>query len=196
MSIAIEQVSSDDLSAYASIPIAFQVRSVLEISPIGGGLAGLRLQEVRVEPPYIKDYDASADGGPERWSERFDISNWAFFLARDGERVLAGATVAVDTPGLFMLGGRKDLAVLWDIRVLPDLRRTGIGAELFRCAVKWSGERACTQLKIETQNVNVPACRFYAKQGCELGEINRYAYAGNPNAAHEVMLIWYLDLDI
>jgi hypothetical protein len=60
--------------------------------------------------------------------------------------------------------------------------------------VDWSRERKCTHLKIETQNVNVPACRFYAKQGCRLGAIDRYGYAGHPQVGHETMLIWYLDL--
>ena len=49
-------------------------------------------------------------------------------------------------------------------------------------------------MKIETQNVNVPACRFYAQQGCHLGAILRYGYAGCPEVAHEAMLLWYLDL--
>ena len=93
-----------------------------------------------------------------------------------------------------MLVGRKDLAVLWDIRVHPDRRRSGIGTQLFKHAVKWAQSRGCTQLKIETQNINVPACEFYVKQGCHLGEINRYGYAGHQDVQHEVMLIWYLDL--
>ena len=50
------------------------------------------------------------------------------------------------------------------------------------------------QVKIETQNVNVPACRFYSKQGCHLGEYNRYAYVGRPEVAREVMLVWYLNI--
>jgi len=49
-------------------------------------------------------------------------------------------------------------------------------------------------LKVETQNINVPGCRFYAKQGCELGAIHRYGYAGCPDIAHEAMLFWYLEL--
>jgi hypothetical protein len=40
----------------------------------------------------------------------------------------------------------------------------------------------------------VGACRFYAKQGCELGGIHVYGYAGCPQVAHETMLLWYLDL--
>jgi streptothricin acetyltransferase len=54
-------------------------------------------------------------------------------------------------------------------------------------------------LAIETQSNNVPACRFYASQGCRLGAIHRFAYArfgddpGNL-VARETMMIWYLEL--
>jgi GNAT superfamily N-acetyltransferase len=93
-----------------------------------------------------------------------------------------------------MLEGRGDLAVLWDIRVRPERRGQGIGPALLRGAADWARQRGCTQLKIETQNVNAPACRFYASQGCELGVIHRHAYAGQPHVAHETMLIWCLRL--
>jgi hypothetical protein len=46
-------------------------------------------------------------------------------------------------------------------------------------------------LKAETQNINVPACRLYAKHGFVLGVINRYAYAALPD---EVELIWCKEL--
>ena len=65
---------------------------------------------------------------------------------------------------------------------------------LFRHAADWTRCKGFRLLKIETQNINLPACRFYLKQGCRLGEINRYAYATDPEVAHEVMLVWYLDL--
>ena len=55
-------------------------------------------------------------------------------------------------------------------------------------------KQGCKQLKIEAQNNNVPACRFYAARGCHLGAIDRYAYAHNPRLADETMLIWYLEL--
>ena len=73
-----------------------------------------------------------------------------------------------------MLNGRSDLGVLWDIRVHPDSRHCGIGTRLFEYAAAWLRERGGVLMKVETQNVNVPACRFYAKQECLLGEVNRY----------------------
>ena len=46
-------------------------------------------------------------------------------------------------------------------------------------------------MKVETQNINVPACRFYARMGCELGTIDRFAY---PDLPGETQLLWHLDL--
>jgi GNAT superfamily N-acetyltransferase len=195
MDLKIEQVGTDRLADYARIPIAFEVTHHLSVEPTEGGLGGFRLREERVECPYVKDYDDSEEGGPDRWVEHFDLTNFAVFLATEGGRNIGGATVAFDTPDLHILAGRRDLAVLWDIRVLPGRRRAKIGTRLFKHAAGWAGSKGCRMLKIETQNINLPACRFYLKQGCHLGEINRYAYAATPSVAHEVMLVWYLDLD-
>jgi len=105
---------------------------------------------------------------------------------------VGAAAVAFDTTGVFLLEARRELAVLWDIRVRPEAR--GAGILLFRHAAEWSKRHGCTQMKIETQNVNVPACRFYQRMGACLGEIHRHGYAAIPAVAHEVMLKWYLDL--
>jgi GNAT superfamily N-acetyltransferase len=90
-----------------------------------------------------------------------------------------------------MLEDRQDTAVLWDIRVAAEARRQGVGAALFRAVEKWAVAHGCRLLKVETQNINVPACRFYAKQGCVLGAIHRFAYPEFPN---ETQLLWYKKL--
>ena len=92
-----------------------------------------------------------------------------------------------------MLDGRQDLAVLWDLRVQPQARGQGVGRSLFAQAVAWSKARGCAQMKIETQNTNVRACRFYAAQGARLGDMRRFAYRAEPSIAQEVQLIWYFD---
>ena len=90
-----------------------------------------------------------------------------------------------------MLEGRSDLAVLWDIRVQPDARRSGVGSALFEAAERWSREQGCAQLKVETQNTNAPACRFYQRHGCRLARVNRNAY---PTLPEEIQLLWYKEL--
>jgi len=199
VSMEIREHGADVLSApeYGRIPIRYRVESTFRIEPVDGGLGGLSLREERVDEPYDKDYD---EGNPaarfQRW-HRWDLSNWRVFLARscgrDGGDVVGGAVVAFNTDGVHLLEGRKDLAVLWDIRVRPKRRRQGIGAELLRRAADWARGRGCTRLKIETQNVNVPACRFYASQGCHLGGMNCYGYEPGP-CEFETVLMWYLDL--
>jgi ribosomal protein S18 acetylase RimI-like enzyme len=186
------EVRDEPLSAiaeYASISIAFQARRILSLDAVDGGIGGFTLSERAVEP-YVKDYDAH-DGGPARWAERFDLSSWGLLGARAGGRLVGGAAVAWGTPEVMMLEGRGDLAVLWDLRVAPEARGQGVGTALIRAAEGWAAARGCGQLKVETQNVNLPACRFYARQGCVLGGIHRFAYPGLP---HEVQLLWYRQL--
>jgi GNAT superfamily N-acetyltransferase len=189
----IEQVSAAELARYASIPARFEVRSILRVEVIEEGLGGIRLTEAGVESPYTKDYDAYGET-PEDWPRLFDVSRWAFFLAIAGGQAAGAAAVAFNTNGVHMLEGRTDLSVLWDIRVHHDWRGKGVGSKLFSRGVAWSRERGCKQMKIETQNVNVPACRFYASQGAVLGGINRFGYFGQPQVGDEVMLLWYIDL--
>ena len=49
-------------------------------------------------------------------------------------------------------------------------------------------------MKIECQNNNVQACKFYHKQGAILGKIDAYAYYKDIDIRDEVQLIWYLEL--
>ena len=167
-----------------------KVNSKFELYKVDGGLGGITFKEVEVTE-YIKDL--SLYDKPLEWSKRFDISNWGFFIAYYNDLPIGGATLAYDTEGVNMLSNRKDITVLWDLRVAPEYKSKGIGSKLFSFAVNWSKERNCKQIKIETQNNNVPACKFYAKQGAILAEINEYAYYGEDD--DEVMFIWYLNLE-
>jgi ribosomal protein S18 acetylase RimI-like enzyme len=179
------------LPHYGSVPIAFRVESRFRVECIRGGLGGLMLVEEPV-PPYVKDYDTDPNEGPSRWPARWDIRHWGILSAFDGTRRVGGAAVAWNTGRVNLLEGRPDVAALWDLRVHPEYRGRGVGHRLFTHALAWARERQCRRFKVETQNVNVPACRFYARQGCELGVIDRYAYAAD--APDEVQLLWYKDV--
>jgi len=115
-------------------------------------------------------------------------------MAYDGERPVGAAAVASRDKTANMLDGRDDLAVLWDIRVDDAYKHQGVGQTLFDMVVKWSREQGLVQLKIECQNNNVPAVKFYHKQGAVLTAVNEYAYFNEPEYRHEAMLIWMLDL--
>ncbi len=180
-----------NLAQHAEVPIAFVVERMLDVSVVHGGLGGFVLSEVAVEDPWIKDYDAVKGEGPTRWPKLFDVSNWGLIAAHEDERREGGAVVAFNSPAVNMLEGRSDLAVLWDIRVRPEARSAGTGTALFRAVEAWARARGCRSLKIETQNINVPACRFYRRMGCTLGSIDRYGYAELPG---EVRPMWFKNL--
>lgn len=189
--VVIRRESTAALEEYARVPIAFEVSRVFDLTPSPEGPGGFGLCERVLAAPYVKDYDAREGVSPRRLAQNFDMSKWGVFAAHRGGARVGGAIVAFDTPGVEMLEGRRDLAVLWDLRVAPDARGQGVGSALFRAAEAWAVARGCRQIKVETQNVNVPACRFYARQGCALGGVDRFAY---PDLPGEVRLLWFKDL--
>jgi GNAT superfamily N-acetyltransferase len=178
--IDVTEESFDSLAEYAAIPISFEVRRVLDVPSMTEHVVGT---------PYVKDYDMLEP--PTDWPARFDLSRWTLLVARvDGRRV-GGAAIAFGAPGVELFDGRRHVAMLWDLRVVPELRGQGVGTTLFRAAEGWAATKGCTSLEVETQDINVPACRFYARMGCALGAIRPHAYAAFPD---EVQLIWQKQL--
>ena len=191
MDFRIEEESIDVLAEYGQVPIVFEVKKPLSRRTRRRWLGGIQLIEEPVDPPYIKDYDHS--GGPERWTRRtWDLSRWIIVAAYREQERIGGALVAFHSEGLDYCEGREDLAGLWDIRVRPEYQGRGVGRALFQRAETCAKKRGCTQLKIETQNINVPACRFYARMGAKLGQVHLYAY--HTEGLDEVQLTWYKDL--
>jgi ribosomal protein S18 acetylase RimI-like enzyme len=159
MEIQLVEESAANLAELALIPIAFQVDRVLDVAARDGG-TGFVLTERRIASPYIKDYDAIEGNHPSRWGMRFDTSRWGWIGARSGDGRIGAAVIAVNA--------ESSEAVLWDLRVLTEARGQGIGSTLFRAAEAWATSRGFRELRVETQNINVPACRFYERQGCGL----------------------------
>ena len=164
------------LPEHATISIAFEVRERLD--------ADRREHTWAVDPPYVKDYDAVPGNDPASWPGRFDVSRWLFIAARlDGRRV-GGAVVAPHTP-------TPSVATLWEIRVAPAHRRSGVGRALLEAAEVYARQRGCRVMRVETQDINVAACQLYAKGGYALTQVRRGAY---PEFPLEVQLMWQRDL--
>ena len=175
----------------ADVPIAFAVREVLDVVAVDRGLGGLRLVSRALDAPWVKDYDAEPGNHPSAWPSRFDVRGWHVIGAwRDGVRV-GGAVAVHGEPGLDVLGGDARAAALWDLRVAPAARGGGVGTALLEAAAAWARGHGARRLVVETQNVNVPACRFYARRGCTLAAIRCGAY---PELPDEAQLLWELAL--
>lgn len=175
------------LAAYCAISIGFKVSSEFVVEERG---IGFDLVERAVEP-WMKDYDTFAGASPEVLPARFDITEWPILSAWiSGERV-GGALLAWRTPGIDLLEGRDDLVVVWDLRITEGWRGFGIGRMLWERAESWGREHGGSTIKVETQNTNVGACRFYERMGCDLRRVDRHAYEDAPG---ESQLLWYKDL--
>jgi ribosomal protein S18 acetylase RimI-like enzyme len=191
MDVEILPVNRKTLEIYCTIPAHFEVDSFIEVDVIEDGFGGMVFHEEQVSKPYMKYYGENEE--PMQWLN-FNTDNWVIFLVKQEKKTIGGLTIACKTPEIRMLNGRNDLADVWDIRVHPDYRHSGVGTKLFKNAIVWSKNNDYRQICVETQNVNVKACRFYFKQGCNLGAINRYAYYGTKGLENEVQLIWFKDL--
>ena len=73
----------------------------------------------------------------------------------------------------------------------PDARGQGLGSALVEAAERRARDRGARSLRVETQDVNVPACRLYHAQGFRLERATPGAYAELPN---EVQLLWHKPL--
>ncbi len=188
MKIEVLQHGVERLAEYAAVSIAFRVSEVLDLDAIAAVSGGDPIPTRPVAAPYIKDYDAVPGDAPLDWPGRFDVSRWTFLAALvEGIRVGCATLIAHD-PAVDLLDGRDDLARLWDLRVAPEFRHRGVASALLAAAEESAEAQGIRTLMVETQNVNVPACRFYARQGFVLGAVNRGAY---PDLPHEVQLLWY-----
>jgi len=184
MTFEIREEPGAALEEVARIPMSFEVRSVLDVVSVEDEF---RLSERPVAAPYVKDYDAIPGEGPASWARRFDVLRWGLLGAHLGSERVGAAVVAFDTPGLDLLHGRRDVALLWDLRVSPHARRRGIGAALVAAAEAWARGRGCRALEVETQNVNTPACRLYTRRGFTLRSVDRNAY---PDLPGEIQFLW------
>lgn len=187
MTIEIKEQDLTNVLDYRKIPIAFEVGSVLEVTENRQIPGKFILTERTLNLRYVKNYDAIEGERPVDWARRFDVSSWRMFTAQIDDRQVGGAVIAVNTPDFMMMAGRGDLALIWDLRVSPETRGRGVGRALFRAAENWARDQGCCYLRVETQHLNVAACRFYEAQGFELIEANREAYRESPD---EVQLIW------
>jgi len=81
-------------------------------------------------------------------------------------------------------------AFIEDLGICRDYRRQGIGKRLLEHAIAWAEQHRLIGLALETQDVNVLACRFYARNGFVIGGVDTMLYS-KFSTAHEKAIFWY-----
>lgn len=190
--ITYKEVDKSYFELYDTVSMNVDVQSEYKVERINSGLGGFTFKEIQVSP-YIKDlskYERAVN-----YEKDFDVTNWRFYMAFSGDVPVGAMTIAGKTEGLHMLSGRTDACVLWDIRVADAYKHNGIGQELLKMGIAGAKSDGYRQIIIECQNNNVPACRFYQKQGALLSKIDMYAYYSEPEVRDEIQFVWYLNIE-
>ena len=81
-------------------------------------------------------------------------------------------------------------AIIEDIAVAKDYRKNGVGAALLNKAIEWAKDNNFGGLMLETQDINVSACHFYAKNHFVIGAVDTMLYS-NLSSANEIAIFWY-----
>jgi streptothricin acetyltransferase len=59
-------------------------------------------------------------------------------------------------------------------------------------AIEWARSLDLPGLMLETQDINVKACRFYERMGFVLSGFDRHLYKATLPGRDEIALYWYL----
>lgn len=189
VTITVQREAPSALPEYASVAIAFETDRVMRVASHHTDSNRYVLSEEPLPTAISKDYDTL--DAPASWPNRFDLSRWMFFGAYAGDQRVGGAVGIMRSPDVWLLDARDDVALLWDIRVALTARRVGVGSALLQAVETWAAEQGARWLKVETQDINVAACRFYDRHGFCLRMVNPRAY---PNLPGETQLLWYKEI--
>ena len=189
MRIDVSEEPPTFLAEYSSIPIAFEIRKIYDVaSPARPG-------------------DEFALSANELW-KRFESRTTTRSkktrrsIGKGASTSQAGACLPLEqmagTPAVRLWSSAPRTSGCW--KAGPTWRSCGtfasrrtcearsIGYALLQAAERWTAERGGSLLKVETQNTNVPACEFYARNGFVLRAANQFVY---PEFPEEIQLLWY-----
>ena len=162
-----------DIPALSALDISFSTDTVYRVAQDG---LSFRLVEETATPPLHKSYPFDPTDPEER-------GNWTHaVVAKAGERLVGFAAAQ------YVAWNRR--AVIWHLYVARDYRGQGIGTRLLDSAEGFARDVGARCLWMETQNVNVPAVRFYLRSGFTLCGLDTSLYDPEGPAGGEVALFF------
>ena len=127
--------------------------------------------------PKLKTYGFDE----EDFANLDDLDAVVFTVNRDGQ-VLGYAHAAKSW---------NNFVTLNDIALDKSIRGQGHGKRLLDAAVTWARQLGVAGVRLETQNNNVPVCRFYKRYGFVFGGYDELLYKGIPEHRDETAFFWY-----
>lgn len=184
----IRPLTEVDIPRLQEIRPGFVSPTVLAVEKSGSGIeVSWRLVEHELPYPYDKghgyDFDPNEQANILRRLRRGD----GLHLVAEADGRLVGILDVVPEDW-------NHTAFIWNIMLDQEARGQGLGRALFERAVIWARRMGYRALVLETQTNNVPACKFYARMGCELGGIRDSLYTNHDIERGEVAIFWVYKL--
>ncbi|MEW4025399.1 streptothricin N-acetyltransferase SatA [Bacillus sp. YAF8] len=132
--------------------------------------------EERFSKPYVKKYE----------DDEIDVS----YVEEEGKAVFFYYDENNCIGRIKIRSNWNGYALIEDIAIAKDYRNNGIGTELLNKGIEWAKENDFCGLMLETQDINVSACHFYAKHGFVIGAVDTMLYS-NFSTANEIAIFWY-----
>ncbi|MEK4667788.1 GNAT family N-acetyltransferase [Niallia sp. FSL R7-0271] len=114
------------------------------------------------------------------WDDYINKENKIIFLAFIGDEYIGQIRLIKDW---------NKFCYIENIAVCKDYRKNGVGKTLFATAEQWAIQMSLRGISLEAQDDNLLACKFYIKQGMELGGVDTLKHAFHPNI--DKTLYWY-----
>jgi GNAT superfamily N-acetyltransferase len=184
--ISLRPLEPEDIGNLPQIRPTYISPTVLRVEKSGDGLeVGWKLIEHTPPQPFDKgtlyDFDEVVQSEVRARMVRPDTSYQRVAVNEESGRLVGLVEVEIQM--------WNDTAVLWNLMVDLAYRGEGLGRRLWHRAVEFARQAEVRAIMIETQNTNLPACKFYARMGCRLVGINELYYT-NDGMNTEIALFW------
>lgn len=178
----------DDLDRLIDLDGTIESGEYLHLDRGGEGLAvSWRLEE---RPLREKRIDANAVDDERRFTLKqllSGVEDGTVLVAEHDDQLVALA-VARQRPD-------RQTVELVDLRVDYDFRRQGLGSALLYQIINGARDAGLRAVMATTLTNNVPAARFLAKAGFDLGGVDTHFATNHDLVKEAVTLFWYAALD-
>lgn len=182
--INLRPLTPEDIPNLSQIRPTYKSNTILTLERGGDGIEiGWQLVERTLAKPFDKgplyDFNESAQ---DEIRERLSRPDDTYQRVADYEGRLVGIADAE-------IQQWNNTIFLWNLMIDLNYRGQGLGRRLWHRVVEFARDSEVRAITAETQNTNVPACRFYLRMGCKLTGFNEALYA-NDGANREIALFW------
>ncbi|MCH4886243.1 GNAT family N-acetyltransferase [Acidaminobacter sp. JC074] len=174
MDYRIEKINESNKHYHNKAVEAFEVFGKLEIRY---DEHGWHTKEKLLDKPYLKLYDAFQ----AECEDYLSNPDQTIFYALNDHEVLGQIVIRKNW---------NKYCYIDDIAVSKKARQKGVATRLLDQAQKWALENKLGGFMLETQDINLAACRFYKKNGFVIGSIDNMLYR-HFDTKDEIAMIWY-----